>query len=648
MRIHTLEIRRFRCIKGVTIPTSRLCTFLGRNGSGKSSILHALRVFFENAPRLSIDDFYNRDPESPIEIQVTFEAFLPQEREAFATYIHEDRLTVTRRFELNGGSLSDKAFAAKHQHPDFAAVRALQGARPQSTRYNELVASERFPGLERAASAPQALERMTLWELENPDECELIPEQHEFFGAVGVGKLDNFTQLVFVPAVRDAADEAAEGKATSLGDLLRLLVKERLSARREVQDLQSHLNSEYERIFDRSQQVELDSLETGISRILDKYHPRAKVCLDWTSTVPPTLPLPPIKAELEEDGFVGPVSRKGHGVQRALLLSLLQLRAETAARLSERARAAEDVSGESFVPMGLILAIEEPELYQHPLQSRHWHTLLRELAYSEAQSTQVLLATHSPYFVDMSTFNELRAVHKREVVEGHPQESAVFIPDLLQCARKVMSASGRNPAEATEAGFIARARPTMSLEINEGFFARGVVLVEGDTERGILSAVAQQLRLEWDARGIAIVSAGGKGKMDRPFVIFQSLNVAVYPIFDTDSDKAGNNRITAQKENLRLLNLFGGDLTEPFPRTTISAAYTAIAPNLEALLHATGDAEPFVTLKEEAALDLSYDGSAAGMKNADCASLFVEKVYARGHRLEEVEEIVETANRLWV
>ncbi|MBN0780670.1 AAA family ATPase, partial [Pseudomonas aeruginosa] len=84
---------------------------------------------------------------------------------------------------------------------------------------------------------------------------------------------------------------------------------------------------------------------------------------------------------------------QGHGFQRTLLISALQLLAQSGAASAE----------------GVIcLAIEEPELFQHPIQAQTFAKVLRSLAEDAGKRIQVTYATHSPYFLEARHFHQVR------------------------------------------------------------------------------------------------------------------------------------------------------------------------------------------------------------------------------------------------
>ncbi|WP_030617910.1 AAA family ATPase [Streptomyces fulvoviolaceus] len=92
-----------------------------------------------------------------------------------------------------------------------------------------------------------------------------------------------------------------------------------------------------------------------------------------------------------------PARAQGHGFQRALIVAALKV-------LADRRRPVDGMRT-------LCLAIEEPELFQHPPQARAFAKVLRELVATSPQGrTQVIYATHNPFFVDPKGCRQLVGV----------------------------------------------------------------------------------------------------------------------------------------------------------------------------------------------------------------------------------------------
>ena len=133
---------------------------------------------------------------------------------------------------------------------------------------------------------------------------------------------------------------------------------------------------------------------------------------------------------------------------------------------------------------GLVLLIEEPELFLPPQSQRYLHRLLRTFA--EA-GNQVLYSTHSAAFLDVGRLDELA------LVEWGPNEGTTIVhPQPLPAA----------------ASF--RALSELDAERSELFLARAALLVEGRTEKMTLPFVFRALGHDPDRLGISIVECGGK------------------------------------------------------------------------------------------------------------------------------------------
>jgi putative ATP-dependent endonuclease of the OLD family len=67
MKLSKIRIENFRCFQDETVPVNDYTCLVGANGSGKSTVLTALRVFFGGSSgatgelaRLQRDDFHNQ------------------------------------------------------------------------------------------------------------------------------------------------------------------------------------------------------------------------------------------------------------------------------------------------------------------------------------------------------------------------------------------------------------------------------------------------------------------------------------------------------------------------------------------------------------------------------------------------------------
>jgi predicted ATP-dependent endonuclease of OLD family len=133
---------------------------------------------------------------------------------------------------------------------------------------------------------------------------------------------------------------------------------------------------------------------------------------------------------------------------------------------------------------GVVLLIEEPELFLRPQAQRYLYRLLRTFVEG---GNQVFYSTHSPAFLNVARLEELAFVsHEPDV------GTKVFQPQPLQA----------------DEGF--RALGEFDAARSELLLSRAALLVEGLTEKLVFPFVFQALGYDADREEISIVECGGK------------------------------------------------------------------------------------------------------------------------------------------
>lgn len=238
-----------------------------------------------------------------------------------------------------------------------------------------------------AGSAAAVDKALLEWEANHPAQLVLLPDDGQFFGFQNNsrGKLQRHTSFVFIPAVREASVDAADGKTSAIGKLLELLVRSQILQRPDVQAFKAQMTEAYQALVSAENMPELGTLARTLTADLRGLYQNAEVALNWREIEEMPVPLPMADVLLKDDGFGGPVDRQGHGLQRAFIFTLLQHLARTAVPEADNALAgggdgAHDAAAVVAQAPTLILAIEEPELYQHPTKQRHFAEVLRGLS----------------------------------------------------------------------------------------------------------------------------------------------------------------------------------------------------------------------------------------------------------------------------
>jgi hypothetical protein len=174
---------------------------------------------------------------------------------------------------------------------------------------------------------------------------------------------------------------------------------------------------------------------------------------------------------------------------------------------------------------GLLLLIEEPELYLRPQAQRYLYRLLREFALG---GNQTIYSTHSPAFLNVARLDEL-----------------VFVERLPHAGTRALQPEPVTPDEDF------RVLTEFDAARSELFLARAVVLVEGLTEKLVLPFVFAALGHDVDQEGISIIECGGKPNLPLFARICSATGVPFVVVHDTDRRASG--RLVAAERALNAL-----------------------------------------------------------------------------------------------
>jgi putative ATP-dependent endonuclease of the OLD family len=180
---------------------------------------------------------------------------------------------------------------------------------------------------------------------------------------------------------------------------------------------------------------------------------------------------------------------------------------------------------------GLLLMIEEPELYLRPQGQRYLYRLLREFT---LVGNQVIYSTHSPAFLNVTRMDEL-----------------VFVERLKRGGTRTLQPE---PVSAEE-DF--RVMTEFDAERSELFLARAVVLVEGLTEKLVLPFVFSALGHDIDREAISVIECGGKPNLPLFARICRASGVPFVVVHDSDRRTSGRLAPAERALNALIANTAG-------------------------------------------------------------------------------------------
>jgi len=627
MRLLRLQVRNFRCLKDVELTFGNMTSLIGANGSGKSALLRALAAFYDEGDLPVAEDWYGADTATELEVVLTFKDLSQDELDAFRRYVTpEGHLSVARVWWLEGDRVRNSFYGYHFACSDFQAVRtADRGIREL---HKLLVESGKYPGLQLVTRAEDSTAALEEWETANPGRCAWIRDGGKFFGwqQVGGSKLAQSSICVYVPAVRDARADAGEGKGSVLSRIVDLVIRGELARSPDLVQLREETQEKFGKILSSTRPV-LQDVAKDLTSLVARFSPGAEVLLDW-KPAPAALPdWPSIEARLLEDGVDSPVFAKGHGLQRSFIVSLLQRLAELLSM--------NEVSGPEGGSRHTLLLIEEPELYQHPLAARRFAAVLRQLA-EGVGNTQVAYSTHHRDFVSFDHFDSIRRVGKALGPPGVPPATTVRSLGIRDVREALVRLWNLNPDTVTDETTRQRLQTVMTPEVSEGFFARKVVLVEGEQDRAMIEGCADVKAIDLVGQGVAVLPVGGKSSLDRAMIVFSGFGIPTYLVWDGDAMAATEEET---KQNRVLLQLAGLEVTD-FPGTTIGESATVFENEIETELHAALGDEYEPVLKKAAQLVDIHKGRDL-LKTWYGCKAFVSLVREAGGSLGALEDLVD-------
>lgn len=237
------------------------------------------------------------------------------------------------------------------------------------------------------------------------------------------------------------------------------------------------------------------------------------------------------------------VDELGEGSRNLILLALLRSYAKNFKDTAE---------------MNGILALEEPELFLHPHARRHLFYILREMA---SNGMQIILSTHSSSFIDTEFFDEIGRVEK---VMGEGQNEST---ELTICSKsELVSHCHRSgvPVEKCNVDNITEYyKTTSNPRLNEAFFSRCLILVEGETEELCFPELLRHKGIDCDALGISVVSVQGKNQLPKYWRLYSAFRIPIIVVFDNDNteNKKKTNDNIAKCFNIQLKDILDLETT---------------------------------------------------------------------------------------
>ncbi len=497
MKIKKLVLKNFRIFKEITtIDFDNLTVFIGKNDIGKSTILEAFEIFFNDKDariKIDKDDLTKGADSSDILIGVVFED-LPKELIIDATVEtnlkEEYLLNKDGNLEIHkiysNSKLKETSIVANHpNNPNLKDLLSL--------KISELKTRAKDLEIDLSEENKRVSSKIRKAIRENINE-EIILEESSILvdkeGAKQIWEqLKNYMPLyALFQSDRENVDQDSEVQDPMKIAIKKILCGEELQGK--LKGIQKEVETTITEIANQTI-GKLNEMNPEIAQELKPEIPGPK----WESVFK--------GITISSDEGI-PLNKRGSGVRRLILLSFF--RAEAEKKKEER-----------NVP-NTIYAFEEPETSQHP---EHQRKLIEAfLKLSSRDDTQIILRNHSPGIAGLLPIESLRFLSKRD--------SRIFIEEgTNEILEKIAESLGVLPSIEKEK--IKKLKLVVCMEgpTDVDFFKRLSKKIDGDIS----------IDIENDQR-IVLIPLGGstlKHWVDNNYL--RKLNLPEVHIYDGDKEE---------------------------------------------------------------------------------------------------------------
>jgi predicted ATP-dependent endonuclease of OLD family len=391
MKIKTVKLKNFRSYKDeVAIEFGDLTAFVGKNDIGKSTILDALDIFFNECKgviKLDKDDINKQaasDGENEITISVCFD-----ELPAIIVIDSTNETTLQAEYLLNSGNHleiikkypnagKEKIFV-KANHPSNPLCKDLLQKKDAELR--TIIGNL---GIECSDRNRNAVMRASIWNNFNSD-LQVTDTEIDVTKGETKSIWDKLQTYLPLYSLFQSDRKNSDGDS-EVQDPLKEAVRQILNnqeLKQKFNEIASEVETKLKEVADRTLE-KLREMNPEVANSLNPVIPPAD-SLKWTDVFK--------NVSITGDEDI-PINKRGSGIKRLILLNFF--RAEAERRREEK-----------NIP-SIIYAIEEPETSQH---TEHQKKLIKAfLTLATTPDTQIIITTHSAALVKELEFEHLRLI----------------------------------------------------------------------------------------------------------------------------------------------------------------------------------------------------------------------------------------------
>jgi len=528
MVIKNVHIKNWRSIREIELDYEKVMIFIGQNNHGKSNLLSALLFFFGE---IKYDELDFNQNSNELFVEVTFSNLDDFDKNQFKKYLTSENEIRVRKTANKSGQFFYNGYI-QNPNEDWLKEENVSNYLKRETAsqlplYNLIPADGRITKEIFINAITQYIEQNY-----NTITFSYELETTNFLGLKNVAK-GIFGSLFYIPSVKSASEELNLKGSTLFNQLYSSVIQKMSETNQDYKDAKNKIVTMVKSLNkidengneNTARPPELNLFEQRLERELSSWYTKIEV-----EITPPNFDdiFKVGTSVWVNDGIKTDISRKGHGLQRALIFALIKTWAniireerENTTTTQEEDRPIRQTSNSAY------FIFEEPELYLHPQAQRE---LFSSLILLSASDNQILLCTHSSSFIDMNMYKSICIVKKENDTIG---------TTIFQCKTELFSGAD----DKKNFNLVYWFNPDRS----ELFFSKKVVLVEGPTDKTVIPFLAKQLNIfRYD---YTLIECGSKDAFVPYIELLNKFNLPYIAVYDKDhqADKKPNGIASADK-----------------------------------------------------------------------------------------------------
>lgn len=525
MQIQKIKIENWRSIKEIGTDANNLMVVIGQNNHGKSNLLSAILFFFGEIKHQDLDFNFGA---KELYVEIRFSNLNEDDRTTFKKYLTSDNCIIVRKTAYIGGNFDYKGYI---ENPSEEWLRPSNSGAYIKRELAESLPFNTYLPKAGKLTKQNIIEAQETFIANNRDSLNFVFEREEtnFLGLKNVAK-GIFGEVFFIPAVKEAADDFSTKETSAFGKLYADVVNLMSEKNPDWKDTRNRLASLFATLNkvdelgkpNSNRPIQLTEFETELTRELTS----------WGASIDIEIAAPDIESVFRastqvwvNDGVRTDIKRKGHGLQRALTVALIQVVAKRASKTATT-QDSDSQEGSRKSSKSRYFIFEEPELYLHPQAQRALFDSFVDLSES---GSQVLLCTHSAGLIDVERYKSIYIVTK---------DSEAIGSKIKQCNEELFDGDAKKDFNLAY---------WINPDRGELFFATKVILVEGATDCTVIPLLAKKLgAFRYD---YTVIDCGSKTSMPPYIRLLNKFSIPYYAVYDKDH-QAGKPQQAIDSANL--------------------------------------------------------------------------------------------------